>query len=48
MEPKWQLGLIFIFAATKIIDVIKVFFAIYLFKKETWIQNLTVLAPSLE
>lgn len=47
MEYKWQLGLLIIFASSKIIDIIKVFFATYFYKKETWIQNLTVTAPSL-
>lgn len=43
MEPKWQLGLIVIFAATRIADVIKAFFSYYFYKKETWVQNLTLL-----
>ncbi len=47
MEYKWQLGLILIFAATRIIDVVKVVFSTYFYKKETWVQNLTILTPSL-
>lgn len=42
MEPKWALGLILIFAATRIVDVVKVVFAIYFYKQETWVRNLTV------
>lgn len=45
MEPKWQLGLVFIFAATRIIDVTKMFVATKFYKGETWVQNLTALTP---
>lgn len=41
MEPKWQIGLVGIFAFTKIIDVVKAFFSYILYKKETWVVNLT-------
>ncbi len=43
MEPKWQIGLVAIFAFTRIVDVVKVFFSFYLYKKETWVVNLTKL-----
>ena len=42
MEPKWGLGLVLIFALTRIVDVVKVFFAVHLYKKETWVRNLTL------
>ena len=42
MEPKWGLGVVLIFAITRIVDVVKVFFAVYLYRKETWVRNLTV------
>lgn len=45
MEPQWQLGLVFIFAATRIIDVTKVFVAMKFYREETWVQNLTALTP---
>ncbi|HZJ89622.1 MAG TPA: MATE family efflux transporter [Bacilli bacterium] len=45
MEPKWQLGLVFIFAATRIVDVTKAFVATKFYKNETWVQNLTALTP---
>lgn len=47
MEYKWGLGLILIFALSKVVDIIKIFFSFYFFKKETWVQNLTVLTPEL-
>ncbi len=47
MEYKWELGLILIFGLTRIIDVVKVGFSYYFYKKETWVRNLTVLTPEL-
>lgn len=46
MEPKWQLGLVLIFLITRLIDVIKVIASYFVFKQETWLQNLTVEEPS--
>lgn len=46
MEPTWQLGLLGIFAATRVIDVVKIFFSRYFYKKETWVRNLTTGDPS--
>jgi len=45
MEPQWQLGLIIIFALTRVVDIVKVFFAVHFYRKETWVQNLTTIVP---
>lgn len=42
MEPKWQLGLITIFLASRIIDIIKIFMSAYFYNKGTWVKNLTI------
>lgn len=48
MEPQWGLGLLFIFAATRIIDVTKSFIAFKFYKQEKWVQNLTKLTEHTE
>ncbi|NLL69243.1 MAG: hypothetical protein GX232_03445 [Acholeplasmataceae bacterium] len=42
MEPKWQIGLLGIFALTKVVDIIKMFIAIHFYRTETWLVNLTL------
>lgn len=46
MEPKWQLGIILIFLATRIVDVVKIFLALFFYRQETWVQNLTTLGTT--
>lgn len=41
-EAKWQLGLVVIFLATRSVDIVKIVVSYHFFKKETWMQNLTV------
>lgn len=48
MNGKWQVGIVLIFASTKIVDLIKIYFAVHFYKRETWVQNITLLTKTQE
>ncbi len=45
MEPKWGLGILLIFLFSKSTDLVKVFFARKVIKKDTWLRNITIETP---
>lgn len=42
MEPKWGLGLLLIYFIVRLTDIIKLIISIYVYKKDTWRNNLTI------